>query len=37
MRKAETLDIDCILAEIFPEKDIGRAINDRLMRASAKE
>jgi L-threonylcarbamoyladenylate synthase len=37
MRKAETLDIDCILAEIFPAKDIGRAINDRLMRASAKE
>jgi len=32
----ETLDIDLILGELVPNKGIGRAINDRLTRASKK-
>ena len=35
IRSLDTLDIDLILAEWVPEKGLGRAINDRLRRASA--
>lgn len=34
MRKADNLNIDLILAEKFPNKGLGMAINDRLLRAS---
>jgi len=34
MREADNADIDIILAEIFPENGLGRAINDRLKRAA---
>jgi L-threonylcarbamoyladenylate synthase len=33
MRRIDRLDIDVILAEVFPEEGLGRAINDRLKRA----
>jgi L-threonylcarbamoyladenylate synthase len=35
MRYLDQLDIDVILAELLPEKDLGRAINDRLRRAAS--
>lgn len=35
MRDADKMDVDVILAEVFPDKGLGRAINDRLKRASA--
>lgn len=34
MRLANDLDVDMILAETFPDEGLGRAINDRLRRAS---
>ena len=34
LRFLDNSDVDILLAEKFPEKDLGRAINDRLMRAS---
>jgi L-threonylcarbamoyladenylate synthase len=34
MRYLDTLNIDVIYAELVPELDLGRAINDRLRRAS---
>ncbi len=34
LRKIDTMDVDVILAELLPEKHLGRAINDRLRRAS---
>lgn len=34
MREIDTWDIDVILAEVFPDVGIGKAINDRLNRAS---
>jgi L-threonylcarbamoyladenylate synthase len=34
LREADEMDIDIILTEIFPEKGLGMAINDRLRRAS---
>lgn len=37
MRRLDQMDIDLILAETFPETGLGRAINDRLRRASAVE
>lgn len=37
MRYLDSLDLDIILAESVPEMGLGRAINDRLKRASAKE
>ena len=37
MREIDKLDIDVILAEEFPEEGLGRAINDRLRRASVEE
>ncbi len=36
LRELDTSDADVILAEIFPNESLGRAINDRLRRASAK-
>jgi L-threonylcarbamoyladenylate synthase len=36
LRKIDALDADIILAEIFPEKGLGRAINDRLERAKVE-
>jgi L-threonylcarbamoyladenylate synthase len=36
LRDMDAADVDVILAERFPDEGIGRAINDRLMRASAK-
>ena len=35
LRKIDQLAVDVILAEIFPNEGIGRAINDRLHRAGA--
>jgi L-threonylcarbamoyladenylate synthase len=35
MREIDTLDVDIILAELFPDEGLGRAINDRLNRARA--
>ena len=35
LRYLDNLEIDRIVAELLPEKDLGRAINDRLRRASA--
>lgn len=34
MRQANDLDVEVILAEIFPDEGLGRAINDRLRRAA---
>lgn len=36
MRDLDKEDIDLIVAERFPEEGLGRAINDRLYRASVK-
>ena len=36
LRWFESQDVDVILAELVPEKGLGRAINDRLKRASYK-
>ena len=36
MRQLDQMPIDLILAETFPETGLGRAINDRLRRASAR-
>lgn len=35
LREADTYDLDIIIAEHFPDQDLGRAINDRLHRAQA--
>lgn len=37
MRELDSQDLDLILAELLPEKDLGRAINDRLRRAGVME
>ena len=34
IRKADEMNVKIIVAEIFPNKHLGRAINDRLSRAS---
>ncbi len=36
LRYLDGLNLDLILAELLPEAQLGRAINDRLRRASAK-
>lgn len=36
LRELDASDVDVILAEEFPDEGLGRAINDRLRRASAK-
>jgi len=37
LRRLDAADIDCIYAEPFPETGLGRALNDRLMRAASKK
>ena len=37
LRSLDKLDVDFILAESFPDHGLGRAINDRLNKASAKK
>lgn len=37
MREVDKMDVDVILAEKFPDEGLGRAINDRLKRASVRE
>jgi L-threonylcarbamoyladenylate synthase len=36
LRELDESDVDIILAEVFPDNFLGRAINDRLRRAAAK-
>lgn len=36
LRALDTSEADLILAEVFPNEGLGRAINDRLKRAAAK-
>ena len=36
MRQLDSINIDKIYVELLPEKDLGRAINDRLKRAAVK-
>ncbi len=36
MRKLDETDAEVIIAELLPEKGLGRAINDRLKRAAVK-
>ncbi len=36
LRETDEADVEVILAERFPDEGLGRAINDRLMRAAAK-
>lgn len=36
MRYLDQLALDVIIAELLPEEDLGRAINDRLRRAAAQ-
>lgn len=36
LRQLDSADVDIILSEYFPDKGLGRAINDRLLRASSK-
>ncbi len=37
LRELDELDIDKIYAELLPEENLGRAINDRIRRAAAVE
>ncbi len=37
LRYLDGLEIDLIIAELLPELDLGRAINDRLRRAASKQ
>jgi L-threonylcarbamoyladenylate synthase len=37
MREIDKLDLEVIIAEKFPDEGLGRAINDRLKRASVQE
>jgi len=36
LRKLDSLNLDVIITELMPEYGLGRAINDRLVRAAAK-
>ncbi len=36
MHELDAMNLDMILAELLPERDLGRAINDRLRRAASK-
>jgi L-threonylcarbamoyladenylate synthase len=36
LRSFDEKNIDIIIAETFPDEGLGRAINDRLRRASTK-
>lgn len=37
MRELDSLPIEVIYAELLPEQDLGRAINDRIRRAAVRE
>ena len=37
LHKLDTLDLDIIVAEKFPEYGLGKSINDRLLRATKKK
>lgn len=37
MRQLDAMDVNYIYTELLPEKDLGRAINDRIRRATVKE
>lgn len=37
MRQLDATDVEVIYTELLPEKDLGRAINDRIRRATVKE
>ncbi|RYU93507.1 L-threonylcarbamoyladenylate synthase [Emticicia agri] len=37
MRQLDAMDVDIIYTDLLPEKDLGRAINDRIRRATVKE
>ncbi|HWA32708.1 MAG TPA: Sua5 family C-terminal domain-containing protein, partial [Cyclobacteriaceae bacterium] len=37
LRKFDQMDVDLVLAEEVPDEGLGRAINDRLRRAAAKQ
>lgn len=37
MRQLDGMAVDIIYAELLPEKDLGRAINDRIRRAAVRE
>ncbi len=37
LRKLDAMDLTRIYTELLPEKDLGRAINDRIRRATVKE
>ncbi|MBA4849915.1 L-threonylcarbamoyladenylate synthase [Emticicia sp. BO119] len=37
MRYLDAMDVDIIYTELLPEKELGRAINDRIRRATVKE
>ena len=36
LRELDSMDLDIILSELLPEKNLGRAINDRIRRAASK-
>lgn len=36
LRELDAMNLDVILSELLPEKDLGRAINDRITRASTR-
>lgn len=36
LRQLDSMPVDIILSETFPDQGLGRAINDRLVRASAR-
>ncbi len=36
LRKLDSMDVDIIIAELLPDEFLGRAINDRLRRASQR-
>lgn len=37
MRQLDAMEVDVIYTELLPEKDLGRAINDRIRRATVKD
>ncbi|MFN8344346.1 MAG: L-threonylcarbamoyladenylate synthase [Spirosomataceae bacterium] len=37
LRQLDSLPLDVIFAELLPEKDLGRAINDRIRRAAVRD
>jgi L-threonylcarbamoyladenylate synthase len=34
MRELDSLELDIIITEVFPDEGVGMAINDRLARAA---